>query len=137
MGDRATIRIVQNEQVVHFYTHWDGYRIQQILAEGILNANEAGRLDDSSYAARIIFDTLTGCSLPHRCGQDGSPTGYGIIPGDENIPGDLQWDSPCISWFAWNKPVVTIWSPYSTIFPSAPAQDALEWAQATRRLTTA
>jgi len=129
MGDRATIRIVQGDQTLHFYTHWDGYRIQQILAEGILKAHAEGRLTDEAYAARIIFDTLTGC--------DGGSTGYGIIAGDENIPGDLQYDSWSISWPSWNQAVVTMWSPYSVTIPSAPGQDAVEWAKAVRRLTTA
>ena len=130
MGDRATIRIVQGDQTLHFYTHWDGYRIQQILAEGILKAHAEGRLTDEAYASRIIFDTLTGC--------DGGSTGYGIIAGDENIPGDLQHESPSIRWGDWGeKPTVTMWNPYSMLKPWAVEIDALEWAEEIRRVATA
>lgn len=129
MGDRATIRIEQRGHVVHYYTHWDGYRIQQILAEGILKAQAAGRLTDDSYAARIIFDTLTEC--------EGSTDGYGIIAGDDNIPGDLQYDSPSIRWgTVLTQPTVTMWNPYGMLRPDGPI-DALEWAEATRRVATA
>lgn len=130
MGDRATIRIEQRTHVVHYYTHWSGYRVKEILADGIIKAAAEGRLNDEFYAARIIFDTLTGC--------EGGATGYGIIAGDENIPGDLQYDSPSIRWGDWGeRPTVTMWNPYSMLKPWAQEVDALEWAEEIRRVATA
>ena len=112
MGDRATIRIEQRTHVVHYYTHWSGYRVKEILADGIIKAAAEGRLNDELYAARIA--------------------------GDENIPGDLQYDSPSIRWGDWGeKPTVTMWNPYSMLKPWAVEIDALEWAEEIRRVATA
>lgn len=92
MGDRATIRIIQpwNDTPIHFYTHWAGGDIAAILAEGIAKAKDAGRLDDQSYATRIIFDTLTGLS--------GGSTGYGIMVGDDAGWADINYESPTLYW---------------------------------------
>ena len=125
MGERATIRVaLENngiESAVHFYTHWEGHMIWQILADGVLKANELGRLDDSSYATRIIFDNLTGC--------EGLSTGYGIIPGDDNIPQDIEYDIPCIKWVDWSWPVVFNWSR-----SGAKECDALVWAESYNKI---
>lgn len=92
MGARATIRVVHptSKTPIHFYTHWNGHNVAQILAEGITAAQTAGRLSDYQYATRIIFDVMTGLS--------GDSTGYGICIGDEGQPGDVEYDTPSIEW---------------------------------------
>lgn len=92
MGDRATIRIKQayNDTAIHFYTHWSGSEVEEILATALLEADSAGRIADESYCTRIIFDTLTAL--------EGGTTGYGIIIGDECRPFDIGHDSPSIEW---------------------------------------
>jgi len=90
MGDRGHIGIIQhaNPTPIYFYTHWEGHRVCQKLAEGLRQANEAGRLSDETYATRIIFDALTGCT--------GEDTGYGIMVGDH--AGDNQYPIPMVKW---------------------------------------
>lgn len=76
MGSRGHIGIVQstNATPIYFYTHWQGHGIAGILAEGLYRAHDNGRLTDETYATRIIFDTLTGCT--------NEATGYGIMVGE-------------------------------------------------------
>jgi hypothetical protein len=90
MGSRGHIGIVQSisPTPVYFYTHWEGHNICALLANGLQKASEAGRLHDDSYATRIIFDALTGCT--------GDITGYGIMIG---VPaGDNEYDIPMVMW---------------------------------------
>jgi len=96
MGARATITIYQEGQdtPLNLYTHWEGGNICQTLAEGLQKAIQAGRLDDSPYCTRIIFDTLTGL--------EGGSTGFGIIVGDHD---DINYDSPVLV-FGKGEPVV-------------------------------
>ena len=100
MGSRATIRIVQSghQTPIHLYTHWSGYRITEIFAKALFVAKADGRLNDEAYCTRIIFDTLTGL--------EGGTTGYGIIIGDDAMPADLEYDSPCIDWNFEGEPFV-------------------------------
>ena len=76
MGSRGHIGIVQstNATPIYFYTHWQGHGIAGILAEGLYRAHDNGRLTDETYATRIIFDTITGCT--------NEATGYGIMVGE-------------------------------------------------------
>jgi hypothetical protein len=92
MGARGTIRIIQpyNSTPIHFYTHWEGHRLAQNLARGIRKAHDSGRLNDTSYATRIIFDVFTGL--------EGGSTGFGICVGDEAQPGDVEYDTPTLQW---------------------------------------
>ena len=92
MGDRATIRIKQSnsDTAIHFYTHWSGSTVNSILAEALSYASVNGRIDDEAYCTRVIFDQLTGL--------EGGVTGFGIIIGDENRPGDVGYDSPSVEW---------------------------------------
>ena len=94
MGNRATIRIKQegSDTAIHFYTHWRGSEVNTVVADALQRADREGRITDDSYCARIIFDTLTEL--------EGSSTGYGIIIGDENRPGDVEHDSPSVEWQA-------------------------------------
>ena len=92
MGDRATIRIKQSnsDTAIHFYTHWSGSAVNSILAEALSYASVNGRIEDEAYCTRIIFDQLTNL--------EGGVTGFGIIIGDENRPGDVGYDSPSVEW---------------------------------------
>ena len=75
MGDRMQIKVVERGESVVLYSHWDGYRGPEILA----NALERGkaRQDDAPYLTRIIF-----CEMI-RDDIDGE-TGYGIWASDQD-----------------------------------------------------
>ena len=90
MGARGHIGIVHsnNPTPIYFYTHWEGFSVCSTLAMGLAKAKEAGRLTDETYATRIIFDVLTGCT--------GDSTGYGIMIGDP--AGDNEYDIPTVFW---------------------------------------
>lgn len=90
MGNRGHIGIVQtlSPTPIYFYTHWEGTHIATLLAEGLHKAIEAGRLTDESYATRIIFDVLTGCT--------GSTTSFGIMIGES--AGDNEYPIPTVFW---------------------------------------
>lgn len=92
MGERATIRVIQScdDTPIHFYTHWNGHKIAEILAHGLNLAKESGRLDDEAYATRIVFDALTGLQ--------GGSTGFGIIVGDEAGSDETSYPSPTLFW---------------------------------------
>lgn len=99
MGSRGHIGIVHpnNATPIYLYTHWEGHNICPILAEGLAKAKSEGRLTDETYATRIIFDTLTGCT--------GGSTGYGIYIGEP--AGDNEYDIPTVFWQNWgNLPFV-------------------------------
>lgn len=97
MGARATITIYQeySETPLNLYTHWTGATICQTLAEGLRKAKREGRLNDSAYCTRIIFDTLTGL--------EGGSTGYGIIIGEHD---DINYDSPVLIFRNGQEPMV-------------------------------
>jgi hypothetical protein len=97
MGDRATIRIKHSnsDTAIHFYTHWSGSAVSDILAEALLYASAYGRIDDEAYCTRIIFDQLTGL--------EGGFTGFAIIIGDENRPMDVAHNSPSVEWHSFNS----------------------------------
>lgn len=92
MGDRATIRIKHHNSptAIHLYTHWNGSDVESILADALRTAERDGRITDEAYCTRIIFDKLTRLV--------GNSTGYGIMIGDKNRPGDVQHDSPSVEW---------------------------------------
>jgi len=99
MGDRGNIGIRQpnEDAIIYLYTHWEGSYICSTLAIGLAKCREAGRLDDPSYATRIIFDTLTtryADGYAHA-GLDGRTTGYGIAV---NYPPDNQHEIPYVNW---------------------------------------
>jgi hypothetical protein len=93
MGSRGHIGIVHpnNATPIYLYTHWEGHNICSILADGLSKAKSAGRLTDETYATRIIFDTLTGCT--------GDSTGYGIHIGEP--AGDNEYEIPMVFWESW------------------------------------
>lgn len=76
MGDRGNIFVVHERDEsgqargVYLYTHWSGYRIKEIAADGLSSRAGSARLGDPAYLSRILFDTLTGL--------EGGETGYGI-----------------------------------------------------------
>jgi hypothetical protein len=73
MGDRANIHITSARfgSDVWLYTHWDGYRLEQLAADGLRKAVEGGRVADSAYLGRIVAqhffnahgDQVTGAGL--------------------------------------------------------------------------
>jgi hypothetical protein len=70
MGDRGNIGIKQRDgSTIYFYTHWQGYRLEEILREALLRGRD--RWSDSPYLARIIFSELVREELL-------STIGYGI-----------------------------------------------------------
>ena len=91
MGSRGHIAIIQsiNPTPIYFYTHWEGHKVCAVLAKGLAKAEEQGRLNDETYACRIIFDVLTGCT--------GDSTGYGIIIGEP--AGDNEFPIPYLRWY--------------------------------------
>ena len=90
MGARGHIGIVQSVSPtpIYFYTHWEGHLVTTTLADGLRKATDAGRLQDETYATRIIFDSLTGCT--------GEATGYGIMIGEP--AGDNEFPIPTVMW---------------------------------------
>lgn len=71
MGDRGNIVVVGadgRKDQVWFYTHWSGSTVRQVVRDALARRL---RWNDSSYLARIIFDTLT-------AGEQGKETGFGI-----------------------------------------------------------
>ena len=102
MGARGTIRLKHRwtDAGLHYYAHWAGPDLPNILAKSLDRVKSAGRLDDEAYASRIIFDDLTGCT--------GETTGYGVIVGDENVPSDLEYDTPCVEWTEEGQVIVYI-----------------------------
>lgn len=91
MGARGNIKITQgynSETPIFLYTHWAGSQINEILALGIWKAHEGGRINDPSYATRIIFDTLTKDAYDKT-------SGFGISIGK---PDDNNYDIPHLVW---------------------------------------
>lgn len=71
MGDRANVKWVDSDDgVLHFYTHWSGYKLQATVAAALNRGRN--RWDDDQYLARIVF-----CEMI----QDdvvGGETGFGL-----------------------------------------------------------
>lgn len=90
MGSRANIKFVENPDApaVYFYTHWSGHVIANILAEGLSRAESHGRINDPSYAMRIVFDTLV-----ENAPDPGLGFGISVYPA-----GDCDWPTPEVRW---------------------------------------
>jgi hypothetical protein len=76
MGARTNYTIITTDnpdQNINVYAHWDGYESVAIMQNAIRAAMP--RINDVSYAVRIIIDQLT------KHGRD-SETGYGIYVGE-------------------------------------------------------
>lgn len=89
MGDRGNIGFVQHtwnhetktEQIggaVFLYTHWAGYRAQELAKAAIDAAKD--RWGDQTYATRIAVSHLTA-----EAKGDGG-WGLGILPGENSYP---------------------------------------------------
>jgi len=90
MGCRGNIVITQDsgKAPLYFYTHWEGYKIKQVLQDALKRGK--GRWGDDPYLARIIFcemiqnDVLnkTGFGIStFECDNDGeNPIVYVSIP---------------------------------------------------------
>lgn len=70
MGDRGNIKFIEElgSPSIFFYTHWSGYRLNEIIREGLIQGK--GRWSDPPYLARIMFNALQG--------DDRGETGFGI-----------------------------------------------------------
>lgn len=70
MGDRSNIAIQstydQGTARVYLYSHWSGESIIKSALQGM----KSGRVNDSQYLARVIFQDMLG--------DDKGETGYGI-----------------------------------------------------------
>jgi hypothetical protein len=53
MGDRANVIIKSGDEQVCLYTHWNGYRLQDVVRDALKRATS--RWEDTQYLARIIF----------------------------------------------------------------------------------
>lgn len=85
MGDRGNIQLKGKDfgsNGVWFYTHWRGSELRDIAFIALQRAQEAGRLGDAPYLARIVFDTLagednrqevTGCGISARLQDNENP----------------------------------------------------------------
>jgi len=101
MGERASIKVTHGDEGhIWMYAHWSGAEIVEITADALQRVRSAGRMNDPSYATRIIFDTLTGCR--------GDDLGFGIFIGGEEP--DSNYDCPEIRWGSeWGKDPTVIY----------------------------
>lgn len=79
MGARTNYTIVTTDnpaQNINVYAHWDGEEGPSILHAAVKAAMPRIKMNDISYATRIIVDQLT------KDGRD-SETGYGIYIGED------------------------------------------------------
>ena len=61
MGDRANFGIRQADgNTIFVYGHWAGHQMLARFAKAIARVESAGRIDDDSYATRIIISDLIG-----------------------------------------------------------------------------
>ena len=84
MGARTNYTIVTSDnpaQNINVYAHWDGHESVAIMQQAIRAAMP--RINDVSYATRILIDQLT------KHGRD-SETGYGIYLGE--VTHEEQYD---------------------------------------------
>ena len=69
MGDRGQVKIIQwDEKPVYLYSHYDGYRMDEIV-ENVLKRRK--RWDDGPYLSRMIFCEMVKDDV-------GGELGYGI-----------------------------------------------------------
>lgn len=79
MGDRANVVIKSGENDggdIVLYTHWAGYRVEEIVAAGIAHTIVTGRNTDTSYGQRIIVEKFFA-----ECGSYEAGTSAGIYTG--------------------------------------------------------
>jgi len=68
MGDRANIKMIDDNGAIFLYSHWGGSELPSILHTAL---SKKWRWDDSAYLTRIIF-----CEMVK--GQEDQETGFGI-----------------------------------------------------------
>lgn len=69
MGDRGNIVVKSDDGTIHFYTHWSGYELPEIVANGLKRGRN--RWGDEPYLNRILFSELIKDDVEGE-------TGYGI-----------------------------------------------------------
>jgi len=80
MGARTNYTIITTDnplQNINVYAHWDGDESVAIMQQAIRTAMPRIKMNDTSYAVRILVDQLT------KHGRD-SETGYGLYVGSVN-----------------------------------------------------
>jgi len=91
MSTRAQVYF--KETGVYLYQHSDGMDLFKIVKKSLKRAEEAGRLNDSCYLARMVFCDMikvaegSSLSVKEQYGYDGS-LGYGI---DTERHGDIEY----------------------------------------------
>lgn len=75
MGDRRMAEIKMKKGSLYVYAHWGGEGFPDAAKKAIVAARE--RLNDETYAVRIIVDQLT------KPGRD-KETGYGLMLGPDS-----------------------------------------------------
>lgn len=58
MGDRANVVVIDGDEQVCLYTHWNGYEVAEVLQNALKRGKE--RWAQAPYLARIIF-----CDMVH------------------------------------------------------------------------
>ena len=71
MGERGNILVINEEKEIYLYTHWEGYKIKNILQAALKRGSD--RWEDSSYITRIIFSEMIQKDIM-------GTTGFGIAP---------------------------------------------------------
>ena len=78
MGDKAHAVIVDGNSKVYLYTHWTGSELPDTVRRALKSAQEAGRLDDGPYLARIVFCHMLLSGSSGASAALGDVTGFGI-----------------------------------------------------------
>lgn len=88
MGDRGNIIVsAKYDGTLHFYTHWDGYRLPQIVAAGLDRGRN--RWGDVPYLNRILFCEMIKDDIDGETGYGISVT-YGDGGTDLNVDHDAK-----------------------------------------------
>lgn len=92
MGDRANIVITaepyegrETPSPIYLYTHWHGYEVEQLLADGLRKAVAAGRLNDEQYRNRLIAESFFTYHTANGEDQTGCGLGTSVGDGDDHL----------------------------------------------------
>ncbi len=86
MGDRANIGIILDEEdSVFLYTHWQGCRIEDLAREGLAKAVTGGRADDGPYCARIVAESFFAAHTAQGADVTGAGLSAKVTDGRDNV----------------------------------------------------
>lgn len=68
MGDRANFGVKQGNDTVYLYAHWGGHEMLKHFATALAAVRDEGRINDETYATRILFSQLIGNSWDQGLG---------------------------------------------------------------------